>query len=166
MRVYQQEEVPGSPEAHAVFLEAGQPLQEQALARSPQESRPLELAGAARAGLEGPEQRRRFSASELVTRLHSSLRLGRNLAGRAQLGLVAGTGAAREGSTPELDHPAGVGGGPPRLAAGQLGCGAPPSAQGHSQALSSLGKMPGRESHGIDPKADPSENPGGWSEPR
>lgn len=112
MRVYQREEVPGSPEAHAVFLEAGQPLQEQALARSPQESRPLELAGAARVGLEGPEQRRRFSASELVTRLHSSLRLGRNLAGRAQLGLVAGTGAAQEGSTPELDHPAGVGGGP------------------------------------------------------
>ncbi|XP_012784450.2 rho guanine nucleotide exchange factor 19 [Ochotona princeps] len=123
MRVYQGEEVPGSPEAHAVFLEASQPLQEQTLARSTQESRPLELAGATRAGLEGPEHRRRFSASELMTRLHSSLRLGRNLAGRAQPGLAAGTAAAPEA------------------------------------------KAPGRES-GMDTKADTSENPGGWSEPR
>nr|XP_023491448.1 rho guanine nucleotide exchange factor 19 isoform X3 [Equus caballus] len=92
MRVYQREEAPGSPEAHAVFLEPGQAA-EQAL--STEEPRPLGLSGPTRAGLEGPE-RRRFSASELMTRLHSSLRLGRNSTARA---LTPGSspGAAREG---------------------------------------------------------------------
>lgn len=92
MRVYQREEVPGSPEAHAVFLQPGQAA-EQAL--STEEPRPLELSGPTRVGLEGPE-RRRFSASELMTRLHSSLRLGRNSAARA-LTPGSGTGTAREG---------------------------------------------------------------------
>ncbi|XP_017720807.1 PREDICTED: rho guanine nucleotide exchange factor 19 isoform X2 [Rhinopithecus bieti] len=93
MRVYQREEVPGCPEAHAVFLEPGQVVQEQA--QSTDEPRPLELAGSTRVSLEGPE-RRRFSASELMTRLHSSLRLGRNSAARAPIS-GSGTGAAREG---------------------------------------------------------------------
>lgn len=93
MRVYQREEAPGSPEAHAVFLEPGQ-VAEQSL--SIEEPRPLELSGPTRVGLEGPE-RRRFSASELMTRLHSSLRLGRNSAARA-LTPGSGTGAAREGT--------------------------------------------------------------------
>ncbi|XP_023388415.1 rho guanine nucleotide exchange factor 19 [Pteropus vampyrus] len=92
MRVYQREEVPGSPEAHPVFLQPGQ-VAEQTL--STEEPRPLELSGSARVGLEGPE-RRRFSASELMTRLHSSLRLGRNSAAKA-LTPGSGTGAAREG---------------------------------------------------------------------
>ncbi|XP_049474873.1 LOW QUALITY PROTEIN: rho guanine nucleotide exchange factor 19 [Panthera uncia] len=92
MRVYQREELPGSPEAHAVFLEPGQAA-EQAL--STEEPRPLELSGPSRLGLEGPE-RRRFSASELMTRLHSSLRLGRNSAARVPTP-GSGTGAAREG---------------------------------------------------------------------
>ncbi|XP_039698050.1 rho guanine nucleotide exchange factor 19 isoform X2 [Pteropus medius] len=92
MRVYQREEVPGSLEAHPVFLQPGQ-VAEQTL--STEEPRPLELSGPARVGLEGPE-RRRFSASELMTRLHSSLRLGRNSAARA-LTPGSGTGAAREG---------------------------------------------------------------------
>ncbi|XP_036206385.1 rho guanine nucleotide exchange factor 19 isoform X4 [Myotis myotis] len=92
MRVYQSEEAPGSPEAHAVFLEPGQ-VAEPPL--STEEPRPLELAGPTRGGLEGPE-RRRFSASELMTRLHSSLRLGRHSAARA-LAQGAGAGAAREG---------------------------------------------------------------------
>lgn len=93
MRVYQSEEAPGSPEAHAVFLEPGQ-VAEPPL--STEEPRPLELAGPTRGGLEGPE-RRRFSASELMTRLHSSLRLGRHSAARA-LAQGAGAGAAREGT--------------------------------------------------------------------
>ncbi|XP_057553526.1 rho guanine nucleotide exchange factor 19 isoform X5 [Hippopotamus amphibius kiboko] len=92
MRVYQREEALGSPEAHAVFLEPSQAT-EQTL--STEEPRPLELPGSTRAGLEGPE-RRRFSASELMTRLHSSLRLGRNSAARA-LNPGSGAGAAREG---------------------------------------------------------------------
>ncbi|XP_015421417.1 PREDICTED: rho guanine nucleotide exchange factor 19 [Myotis davidii] len=92
MRVYQSEEAPGSAEAHAVFLEPGQ-VAEPPL--STEEPRPLELAGPTRGGLEGPE-RRRFSASELMTRLHSSLRLGRHSAARA-LAQGAGAGAAREG---------------------------------------------------------------------
>lgn len=94
MRVYQQEEALGSPEAHAIFLEPSQAT-EQALSTA--EPRPLELPGPTRVGLEGPE-RRRFSASELMTRLHSSLRLGRNSAARA---LTPGSGpgaAAREGT--------------------------------------------------------------------
>uniref|UniRef100_A0A8C6A5V8 Rho guanine nucleotide exchange factor 19 n=1 Tax=Marmota marmota marmota TaxID=9994 RepID=A0A8C6A5V8_MARMA len=89
MRVYQREEVMGSPQAQAVFLEPGQAAQERHL--STEEPRPLELSGTTRAGLEGPE-RRRFSASELMTRLHSSLRLGRNSSARALT-----SGAAREG---------------------------------------------------------------------
>ncbi|XP_032971883.1 rho guanine nucleotide exchange factor 19 isoform X2 [Rhinolophus ferrumequinum] len=94
MRVYQREEAPGSPEPQAVFLEPGQ-MAEQTL--NTEEPRPLELSGPTRVGLEGPE-RRRFSASELMTRLHSSLRLGRNSAARA-LTSGSGTGAAREGKT-------------------------------------------------------------------
>ncbi|KAF7466540.1 Hypothetical predicted protein [Marmota monax] len=89
MRVYQREEVMGSSQAQAVFLEPGQAAQERHL--SAEEPRPLELSGTTRAGLEGPE-RRRFSASELMTRLHSSLRLGRNSSARALT-----SGAAREG---------------------------------------------------------------------
>ncbi|KAJ8780815.1 hypothetical protein J1605_000858 [Eschrichtius robustus] len=92
MRVYQQEEALGSPEAHAVFLEPSQATEQ---APSTGEPRPLELPGPTRVGLEGPE-RRRFSASELMTRLHSSLRLGRNSAARA-LTPGSGPGAAREG---------------------------------------------------------------------
>ncbi|XP_053516149.1 rho guanine nucleotide exchange factor 19 isoform X2 [Artibeus jamaicensis] len=86
MRVYQREE------AHAVFLEPGQ-VAEQSLGT--EEPRSLELSGPSRVGLEGPE-RRRFSASELMTRLHSSLRLGRNSAART-LTQGSGTGAPREG---------------------------------------------------------------------
>ncbi|XP_045404579.1 rho guanine nucleotide exchange factor 19 isoform X2 [Lemur catta] len=93
MRVYQREEPAGSLEAHAVFLEPGQAVQEQALGT--EEPRPRELPGCTRANLEGPE-RRRFSASELMTRLHSSLRLGRNSAPRTPIP-GSGTGAAREG---------------------------------------------------------------------
>ncbi|KAM5320419.1 rho guanine nucleotide exchange factor 19 isoform 2-T2 [Glossophaga mutica] len=86
MRVYQREE------AHTVFLEPGQ-VAEQSLGT--EEPRSLELSGPSRVGLEGPE-RRRFSASELMTRLHSSLRLGRNSAART-LAQGSGTGAPREG---------------------------------------------------------------------
>ncbi|XP_051692501.2 rho guanine nucleotide exchange factor 19 isoform X2 [Oryctolagus cuniculus] len=129
MRVYQREEAVSSPEAQAVFLEASQPVQEQAL--NSEAPRPLELSGSPRVGLEGPE-RRRFSASELMTRLHSSLRLGRNSAARA---LAPGTGA---GAVQE-------------------------------------GRAPGRESRSAETKmdrvslpapVDPSENHGGWREPR
>ncbi|XP_049733985.1 rho guanine nucleotide exchange factor 19 isoform X2 [Elephas maximus indicus] len=93
MRVYQHEEASSGPEAHAIFLESGQAEREQTL--SMEEPRPLELSRPTRMGLEGPE-RRRFSASELMTRLHSSLRLGRNSAPRA-LALGPGAGPAREG---------------------------------------------------------------------
>nr|XP_051692501.1 rho guanine nucleotide exchange factor 19 isoform X2 [Oryctolagus cuniculus] len=129
MRVYQREEAVSSPEAQAVFLEASQPVQEQAL--NSEAPRPLELSGSPRVGLEGPE-RRRFSASELMTRLHSSLRLGRNSAARA-LAPGTGAGAAQEG------------------------------------------RAPGRESRSAETKmdrvslpapVDPSENHGGWREPR
>ncbi|KAI5946903.1 Rho guanine nucleotide exchange factor 19 [Manis javanica] len=92
MRVYQREEASGSREAHAVFLEPGQAA---GRALNTEEPGPLEPAGPTRAGLEGPE-RRRFSASELMTRLHSSLRLARNSAARA-LTPGSGTGAAQEG---------------------------------------------------------------------
>ena len=96
MRVYQQEEALGGPEAHAVFLEPSQ-ASEQEL--STEEPRPAGLPGPVPGGLEGPE-RRRFSASELMTRLHSSLRLGRNSAARAlSPGSGSGPGAAREGTT-------------------------------------------------------------------
>ncbi|XP_062046480.1 rho guanine nucleotide exchange factor 19 [Lepus europaeus] len=129
MRVYQREEAIRGPEAQAVFLEASQPVQEQAL--NSEAPRPLELSGSPRVGLEGPE-RRRFSASELMTRLHSSLRLGRNSAARA-LAPGTGAGAAQEGGAP------------------------------------------GRESRSAETKmdrvslpapVDPSENHGGWREPR
>ncbi|XP_058160308.1 rho guanine nucleotide exchange factor 19 isoform X2 [Dasypus novemcinctus] len=93
MRVYQCEEAAGSAEAQAVFLEHGGPAREQAL-RTEEPKRP-ELSRPTRAGLEGPE-RRRFSASELMTRLHSSLRLGRNSTARAPTP-GAGPGAVREG---------------------------------------------------------------------
>ncbi|KAK2106014.1 Rho guanine nucleotide exchange factor 19 [Saguinus oedipus] len=99
MRVYQREEVPGCPEAHPVFLEPGQAVQEQALGT--EEPRPLELSGSTRVSLEGPE-RRRFSASELMTRLHSSLRLGRNSAARALIS-SPGTGAVREGKASGME---------------------------------------------------------------
>ncbi|XP_032156420.1 rho guanine nucleotide exchange factor 19 isoform X2 [Sapajus apella] len=99
MRVYQREEVPSCPEAHPVFLEPGQVVQEQAL--STEEPRPLELSGSTRVSLEGPE-RRRFSASELMTRLHSSLRLGRNSAARAPIS-GSGTGAVREGKASGME---------------------------------------------------------------
>uniref|UniRef100_A0A8C5L9S2 Rho guanine nucleotide exchange factor 19 n=1 Tax=Jaculus jaculus TaxID=51337 RepID=A0A8C5L9S2_JACJA len=96
MRVYQREEAAGFPESRAVFLEPGQTAQEQSL--STEEPRPLELSGTPRGVLEGHE-RRRFSASELMTRLHSSLRLGRSAATRA---LTSGSGAGvnREGKVP------------------------------------------------------------------
>ncbi|XP_010343847.3 rho guanine nucleotide exchange factor 19 isoform X2 [Saimiri boliviensis] len=99
MRVYQREEVPSCPEAHPVFLEPGQAVQEQAL--STEEPRSLELPGSTRVSLEGPE-RRRFSASELMTRLHSSLRLGRNSAARAPIS-GSGTGAVREGKASGME---------------------------------------------------------------
>lgn len=94
MRVYQREEGPCSSEAQPVFLEPGQASQQ---AQSTEEPRPLELSGATRVGLEGSE-RRRFSASELMTRLHSSLRLGRSSAARALA--ASSTGAIREGTRP------------------------------------------------------------------
>ncbi|XDA73305.1 hypothetical protein R6Z07_003629 [Ovis aries] len=100
MRVYQREEALGGPEAHVVFLEPSQAA-EQGL--STEEPRPAGLPGPARGGLAGPE-RRRFSASELVTRLHSSLRLGRNSAARARSpGSGSGPGAAREGKVSGRD---------------------------------------------------------------
>ncbi|XP_042525688.1 rho guanine nucleotide exchange factor 19 [Dipodomys spectabilis] len=89
MRVYQREEASGSPEAHPGFLEPSQTVQEQTV--STEEPRVLELSGTTRGALEGPE-RRRFSASDLMTRLHSSLRLGRSSAARA-LTSGPGTGA-------------------------------------------------------------------------
>ncbi|XP_007948982.1 rho guanine nucleotide exchange factor 19 [Orycteropus afer afer] len=93
MRVYQRQEASSSPEVHAIFLEPGQDEREQAV--STEEPRPLELSGPTRVGLEGPE-RRRFSASELMSRLHSSLRLGRHTAPRV-LAPGPGNGPAREG---------------------------------------------------------------------
>ncbi|XP_033616553.1 rho guanine nucleotide exchange factor 19, partial [Fukomys damarensis] len=93
MQVYQHEEGPGGPEAQAVFLEPSLVAKEPGL--HTEEPRPVELSGTPRVGLEGPE-RRRFSASELMTRLHSSLRLGRSSTTRA-LASGAGTGASPEG---------------------------------------------------------------------
>ena len=72
MTVYQREEALGGPESHAVFLDPSQAAEQEL---STEEPRPAGLPGPVRGGLEGPE-RRRFSASELMTRLHSSLRLG------------------------------------------------------------------------------------------
>ncbi|KFO38538.1 Rho guanine nucleotide exchange factor 19 [Fukomys damarensis] len=99
MQVYQHEEGPGGPEAQAVFLEPSLVAKEPGL--HTEEPRPVELSGTPRVGLEGPE-RRRFSASELMTRLHSSLRLGRSSTTRA-LASGAGTGASPEGTSHPWD---------------------------------------------------------------
>ncbi|KAM6218837.1 rho guanine nucleotide exchange factor 19 [Rhynchocyon petersi] len=90
MRVYQREEASSSPEVHAVFLEPGQDQREQVLGN--EEPRRQELSRPNYMGFEGPE-RRRFSASELMTRLHSSLRLGRNSVARTH---SLGTSAREE----------------------------------------------------------------------
>lgn len=95
MQVYHNEEATGGTETPTGLLETGQAAQEQALYAL--EPRPQELSGSARGGLEAPE-RRRFSASELMTRLHSSLRFGRSTATRA-LTSGSGAGAIREGTS-------------------------------------------------------------------
>lgn len=95
MQVYHNEEATGT-ETPTGLLETGQAAQEQALCAL--EPGPQELSGNARGGLEAPE-RRRFSASELMTRLHSSLRLGRSTATRV-LTSGSGAGAIREGKLP------------------------------------------------------------------
>lgn len=100
MQVYHNEEAIGSTETPTGLLEPGQATQEQALCA--QEARPQELSGNPRGGLEAQE-RRRFSASELMTRLHSSLRLGRNTATRT-LTSGSGAGVIREGTS----HPPGL----------------------------------------------------------
>lgn len=92
MQVYHNEEVPGDTETPTGLLETGQTAQEQALGEK------HELSGNTRGGLEAQE-RRRFSASELMTRLHSSLRLGRSTATRA-LTSGSGAGVIREGKLP------------------------------------------------------------------
>ena len=94
MQVYHNEEATGT-ETPTGLLETGQAAQEQALCAL--EPGPQELSGNARGGLEAPE-RRRFSASELMTRLHSSLRLGRSTATRV-LTSGSGAGAIREGTS-------------------------------------------------------------------
>nr|XP_053777099.1 rho guanine nucleotide exchange factor 19 isoform X2 [Desmodus rotundus] len=179
MRVYQREE------AHTVFLEPGQ-VAEQSLGT--EEPRSLELSGPSRVGLEGPE-RRRFSASELMTRLHSSLRFGRNSAARA-LTQGSGTGAPREGtcSSPwPLEQPRSQMQGGARLthwtpetgywSAGVRRLGA----QGYSlwatysQLSPSPGKASGRESCSVEMRVDgvamavpvdPSGGHGSWPESR
>lgn len=91
MQVYHNEEATGGTETPS--LETGQTAQEQALCA--EEPKPQEFSGNTRGGLEAQE-RRRFSASELMTRLHSSLRLGRT----ATRALTSGSGAGitREGT--------------------------------------------------------------------
>ncbi|XP_028609800.1 rho guanine nucleotide exchange factor 19 isoform X1 [Grammomys surdaster] len=96
MQVYHNEEATSGTETPTGPLETGQAAQEQALCA--QEPRPQELSGNTRGGLEATE-RRRFSASELMTRLHSSLRLGRSTAMRA-LTSGSGAGVIREGKLP------------------------------------------------------------------
>lgn len=93
MQVYHNEEATGGTETPTGLLETGQAAQEQALCA--EEPGPQELSGNTRGGLEAQE-RRRFSASELMTRLHSSLRLGRT----ATRALTSGSGAGitREGT--------------------------------------------------------------------
>ncbi|EGV96965.1 Rho guanine nucleotide exchange factor 19 [Cricetulus griseus] len=93
MQVYHNEEATGGTETPS--LETGQTAQEQALCA--EEPKPQEFSGNTRGGLEAQE-RRRFSASELMTRLHSSLRLGRT----ATRALTSGSGAGitREGKLP------------------------------------------------------------------
>lgn len=95
MQVYHNEEATGGTEPPMGLLETGQAVQGQALCA--QEPRPQELSGNTRGGLEAQE-RRRFSASELMTRLHSSLRLGRSTAPRA-LTSGSGAGVIREGTS-------------------------------------------------------------------
>lgn len=94
MQVYHNEEATGGTETPTGLLETGQAA-EQALCA--QEPRPQELSGNTRGGLEAQE-RRRFSASELMTRLHSSLRLGRSTAARS-LASGSGAGVIREGTS-------------------------------------------------------------------
>ncbi|XP_055467465.1 rho guanine nucleotide exchange factor 19 [Psammomys obesus] len=97
MQVYHNEEATGGTETSTV-LETGQAVQEHALCS--EEPRAQELSGNIRGGLEAQE-RRRFSASELMTRLHSSLRLGRS-SSTATRALTSASGAAvtREGKLP------------------------------------------------------------------
>ncbi|XP_060235143.1 rho guanine nucleotide exchange factor 19 isoform X2 [Meriones unguiculatus] len=97
MQVYHNEEATGGTETSTV-LETGQAVQEHALCA--EEPRAQELSGNIRGGLEAQE-RRRFSASELMTRLHSSLRLGRS-SSTATRALTSASGAAatREGKLP------------------------------------------------------------------
>ncbi|KAH0513957.1 Rho guanine nucleotide exchange factor 19 [Microtus ochrogaster] len=92
IQVYHNEEATGGTETPMGLLETGQAAHEQALCA--EEPRPQELSRSTRVGLEAQE-RRRFSASELMTRLHSSLRLGRT----ATRALTSGSGAGitREG---------------------------------------------------------------------
>lgn len=181
MRVYQREEASGSREAHAVFLEPGQAA---GRALNTEEPGPLEPAGPTRAGLEGPE-RRRFSASELMTWLHSSLRLARNSAARA-LTPGSGTGAAQEGTgSSSGPHEQDAGWALPtltrhlRLGAGHLKCGTlvPRGTLGstHPQLSPFPGKASGRESRSVEMRVDcmalpvsvdPSGSHGGWPEAR
>lgn len=105
MQVYHNEEATGGTETPTGLLDTGQAAQEQALCA--QEPRPQELPGNTRGGLEGQE-RRRFSASELMTRLHSSLRLGRSTATRA-LTSGSGAGVIREGTSYPLGSEGGQG---------------------------------------------------------
>ncbi|KAM7324021.1 hypothetical protein ACRRTK_016326 [Alexandromys fortis] len=86
IQVYHNEEATGGTETPMGLLETGQAAHEQALCA--EEPRPQELSRSTRVGLEAQE-RRRFSASELMTRLHSSLRLGRT----ATRALTSGSGA-------------------------------------------------------------------------
>ncbi|KAL1777029.1 rho guanine nucleotide exchange factor 19 [Sigmodon hispidus] len=95
MQVYHNEEGIGGTETPMGLLETGQAAQEQALCA--EEPRPQELSRNSRGGLEAQE-RRRFSASELMTRLHSSLRLGRAATRAPTSG--SGAGITREGKLP------------------------------------------------------------------
>ncbi|XP_057640748.1 rho guanine nucleotide exchange factor 19 [Chionomys nivalis] len=99
IQVYHNEEATGGTETPMGLLETGQAAHEQALCA--EESRPQELSRSTRMGLEAQE-RRRFSASELMTRLHSSLRLGRT----ATRALTSGSGAGitREGKLPVREY--------------------------------------------------------------
>lgn len=103
MQVYHNEEATGgtgATETPTVLLETGQAVQEHALCA--EEPRAQEFSGNIRGGLEAQE-RRRFSASELMTRLHSSLRLGRS-SSTATRALTSASGAAvtREGTSHSL----------------------------------------------------------------
>lgn len=95
MQVYHTEEATGSTETSTGLLETGRAAQEQTLCT--EEARPQELSGNLR-GVFEVQERRRFSASELMTRLHSSLRLGRSTASRA-LTSASGAAATQEGTS-------------------------------------------------------------------